>query len=72
MESIDLMARQIEEEKPVEEQIPAEIEGLLDAVKMLTDKVNDLVATYAVQAAAPETEEVEVVEEEEEETRDES
>lgn len=48
MESIELMSKEIESAAPVEERIPAEISGLLDAVQMLTDKVNDLVASYAV------------------------
>ena len=60
MESVELMSKSIEEEIPVEDKIPAEISGLLDAVQMLTDKVNDLVATYAVKTAEPEETEVEV------------
>jgi hypothetical protein len=62
MESVELMAREIDSSKNEDEKIPAEISGLLEAVRMLTDKVNDLVVSYA--NAKSEPEEVEVVDEE--------
>ena len=62
MESIELMSKEIESAAPAEERIPAEISGLLDAVQMLTDKVNNLVASYAVKVQEETTEDVEVVE----------
>lgn len=62
MESVELMAREIDSTQNEDEKIPAEISGLLEAVRMLTDKVNDLVVSYANAKAEPE--EVEVVDEE--------
>ena len=68
MESVELMSKQIESEAPAVERIPAEISGLLDAVQMLTEKVNNLVAAYAVQKQTEDVEEVEVVEDTTEES----
>lgn len=72
MESIEMMAKEVESEKDPVEKIPAEISGLLDVVKMLTDKVDALVAAYAVEAVKDEDpEEVEVVEDDTEEVTEE-
>ena len=70
MDSVELMSKQIESEAPAEERIPAEISGLLDAVQMLTEKVNNLVAAYAVQTEDNQAEEVEVVEDTTEEVEE--
>lgn len=70
MESVELMSKQIESEAPAEERIPAEISGLLDAVQMLTEKVNNLVAAYAVRTEEHQAEEVEVVEDTTEEVEE--
>ena len=70
MESVELMSKQIESEAPAEERIPAEISGLLDAVQMLTEKVNNLVAAYAVRTEEHQAEEGEVVEDTTEEVEE--
>lgn len=63
MESIEMIANEVEKEKETVDKIPAEISGLLDVVKLLTDKVDSLVAAYAVKTEADQAEdEVEVVE----------